>query len=74
MAATCCDAPVQLIAFDPQSDFMVKPWLSSSQKSELKKGNVYVGYNIASNIGDNIKFYNTNFIIAEKLEKTGMGN
>lgn len=73
MAATCCDAPVQLIAFDPQSDFMVKPWLNNSKKSELTKGSVYVGYNIASNIGDNIKFYNTNFRVIEKLEKTGMG-
>lgn len=73
MAATCCDAPVQLIAFDPESDFMVKPWLKSNQDINLKKGQVYAGYNIAGDIGDTIKFYNTNFIISGKLEKTGMG-
>lgn len=73
MAATCCDAPVQLIAFEPNSDFMVKPWLKTPQKEDLKKDKVYAGYNIAGDIGDTIKFYNKNFIISEKLEKTGMG-
>lgn len=73
MAATCCDAPVQLIAFDQNTDFMVKPWLSIPSQKALKKGEIYAGYNLAGEVGSNVKFYNTEFTIVNKLQKTGMG-
>lgn len=73
MAATCCDAPVQLIAFDQETDFMVNPWLKDAGREELRKGEVFVGYNIAGDIGDTLKFYDTDFTVASKLSKTGMG-
>ena len=73
MEATCCDEPVQLIAFDPDTDFVIKPWLKEG-KSNLKKGEVVVGYNVASEPGDIITFYNTKFTVVDKLDKTGTGN
>lgn len=73
MEATCCDEPVQLIAFEPDTDFVIKPWLKEG-KSNLKKGEVVVGYNVASEPGDIITFYNTKFTVVDKLDKTGTGN
>lgn len=73
MEATCCDEPVQLIAFDPNTDFVVKPWLKEGNIN-LAKGEVVVGYNVASNPGDTITFYNTEFIVADKLDRTETGN
>lgn len=72
-AASCCDAAVQLIAFDPKTDFVVSPWLSEKQELNLEVGEVVVGYNVAAKIGQNIKFYNTEFKVAAKLDKSGMG-
>lgn len=73
MEATCCDAPVQLIAFDPDTDFVIKPWLKEGNIN-LKKGEVVVGHNVASKPGDIITFYNTKFNVVDKLDKTGTGN
>lgn len=73
MAASCCDAPVQLIAFDKETDFMVNPWLKDTGREALRKGEVFAGYNIAGDVGDTLKFYDTDFTVASKLSKTGMG-
>lgn len=73
MASSCCDAPVQLIAFDPETDFIVQPWLEKQGDLQLKTGQVVVGYNIAAETGEKVKFYDTEFTVAAKLEKTGMG-
>lgn len=72
LESTCCDEPTQLIAFDPKSDFVIKPWLEKGN-IDLKKGEVVVGYNITANQGEIIKFYDTEFKIADKLEKSGSG-
>lgn len=73
LSASCCDAAVQLIAFDPKTDFVVKPWLSEQKELELEPGEVVAGYNLAAGVGDTVKFYNTEFKVAAKLEKSGMG-
>lgn len=73
MESTCCDEPVQLIAFDPKTDFVIKPWLKGSH-GELEKGEVVVGYNVSSKPGDTITFYNTKFNVVDKLDKTSTGN
>lgn len=73
MESTCCDEPVQLIAFDPNTDFIIKPWLKEGN-SNLAKGEVVVGYNVTSKPGDTITFYNTEFTVADKLDRTGTGN
>lgn len=74
MSASCCDQQVQLIAFDPTTDFVVKPWLTNMQKDfSLNVGEVVVGSNVAAEHGDTVKFYETDFQVVGKLEETGMG-
>lgn len=73
MAASCCDAPVQLIGMNPDTDFLVEPWLKEQGVTSLKKGEVIIGNNIAADQGETIHFYDTKFKVAAKLEKTGMG-
>lgn len=73
LSASCCDLPVQLIAFDAETDFVVQPWIAEQNSMELKTGQVLVGNNIEGEIGESIMFYDTYFEIAGKLEKTGMG-
>ena len=73
LSASCCDIPVQIIAFDPETEFVIQPWLQEQKKVNLKKGEVLIGYNVKAEVGQTMKFYETYFDVAGKLEKTGMG-
>ncbi len=71
LAASCCSAKVQLIGFDPETDFTVLPWIRRSYSGELKKMEVVVGHDIVSDEGDTLTFYGTDCIVAGKLTRTG---
>ncbi len=71
--AACCEAAVQLIAIDPETDFVIEPWLKTQGKLELKKGQVVVGHEVNAKVGEKVTFYNTDFLVVAKLEKTAMG-
>lgn len=73
LSAGCCTSKVQLIGFDQQSDFVIKPWLQSQLEQSLQDDQVVVGSKITSNVGDEIKFFNHPFKIAAKMDSTGMG-
>ena len=68
----CCDAPSQLIAFDPETDFIVHPWLDQYNISSLALGEVIIGSNFLVEVGDTIKFYDMPFTVAAKMEETGL--
>lgn len=73
LSASCCDIPVQMIAFDPETDFVIQPWLKNQNAVKLEKGQVLVGDRVEAEPGEKIQFYSTEFEVAGKLEKTGMG-
>lgn len=73
LGSSCCDIPVQLIAFDPETDFVVQPWLTEQNKVALSKGQVLVGNKIDAEIGESVTFYETPFEVVGRLERTGMG-
>ncbi len=78
LTATCCSVPETLVVvFDPETDFIIKPWLK--KKDELKKlkpGEAIAGaesaYNIRLELVD-ISLFGKNFSIVETLDKTGTG-
>ncbi|MBR1418693.1 MAG: ABC transporter permease, partial [Synergistaceae bacterium] len=71
--ASCCSYPVQLIGIDYASDFIVKPWLESAIHRELNDGEIIVGYHVAGQPGENLKFWSKDLLIAGRLDQTGMG-
>jgi putative ABC transport system permease protein len=73
LAASCCDVPVQLIAYDPGRDFTLGPWLAESQSRPLGKDDIIVGSRIMGDIGTPLKFYGHDFNIAQRMEPAGMG-
>src|SRR4030042_6019160 len=73
LTASCCDVPVQIIAYDPERDFTLKPWLAESQKRPLGKDDIIVGNRIMGDIGTPLKFYGHDFNIAQRMEPAGMG-
>jgi putative ABC transport system permease protein len=71
--ASCCSAPVEIVAIDPASDFTIAPWLVENPGVTLGEDDVIVGSKIVGEIGSDLLFYGHTFHIAGRLEQTGMG-
>lgn len=73
LSASCCDQAVQMIAINPETDFVVTPWLENNNAVDLKEGEVLIGSGVDAVVGDSITFYEVDFKVAGKLDETGMG-
>ncbi len=70
---TCCfNVDVFLIAFDPETDFTVKPWLAKNLKRTLGDSEIITGRSVPVIAGDRIPFFGTTFKVAGTMEATGM--
>jgi len=70
---TCCfNVDVFLLAFDPDSDFTVKPWLKKNLGRPLGLGEVITGREIPVVAGNEIPFFGSSFRVAGTMEPTGM--
>ncbi len=70
---TCCfNVDVFLIAFDPDTDFTVKPWLEKNLNRKLKLNEIITGRAVPIIAGDSIPFFGTTFTVAGTMEATGM--
>lgn len=73
LSAGCCSFPIQIIGFDAETDFVVTPWLQEQMKLPLEKGEVVVGNNVVGDVNSHVKFFDQEFKIKGRLQKTGMG-
>ena len=71
MKAGCCAMPVQIVGFDPATDFTVKPWIARTYGGDLGMLDVIAGCNISGGVGDKIRFYGEDCTIVAKLAETG---
>jgi putative ABC transport system permease protein len=70
---TCCfNVDVFLVAFDPDTDFTVKPWLEKNLNRKLALNEIITGRSVPVIVGDKIPFYGTTFTVAGTMEATGM--
>lgn len=79
LTGVCCDVPESIVvAFNQDTDFIVKPWLQKKIGRKLQKGEAIVGYGSAFNINvgvmevDSVLFGNV-FKMLAVLDKTGTG-
>jgi putative ABC transport system permease protein len=73
LQAGCCSYPLQLIGFEPETDFIIQPWLSGTLAHPLADGEILIGSSINAEAGQKLKFFDRIFLVAARLEKTGMG-
>jgi putative ABC transport system permease protein len=79
ISGVCCDvARTQIVAFDENSDFIVKPWLKKPLDHPLRKGEAIAGHETSENLGLELlevekTIYNKKFRIVGVLQKTGTG-
>lgn len=69
--SSCCSSRLQIISYDPETDFTVSPWIKSSYSSDLGYLEIVVGNNLNVEPGEQMKFYNTLVTVKAKLEQTG---
>lgn len=72
-SADCCDLPVQLIGFDPSTDFTIQPWIRESHGGKLAPGSVLAGSSIEVKSGNTLTFFGREYPVAAQLDKTGTG-
>ncbi len=70
---SCCSLPVQLIGFDPRTDFSIKPWLAGEMAALPGPGEIIVGNMIEAAPGETLEFFNQPYKVLGRLAKTGMG-
>jgi putative ABC transport system permease protein len=71
--ASCCAAPVQMIAIDQENDFTVSPWLKNNPGVTMGKDDIIIGSSIVQIVGNDLMFYGHTFHVVGVLERTGMG-
>ncbi len=71
MSSGCCSFPVQIVGYDPETDFTITPWISQSKGAYPTDKEVVVGNNINANVGDTLTFYDVDVRVIAKLDKTG---
>ena len=73
--ARCCAGKFFVVAFNPDTDFTVKPWLKSDVSLSISgmENWMIVGDRILLRKGSEAQFYGTSFTVAGVLEPTGTG-
>lgn len=68
----CFNVDVFLVAFDPDTDFTVRPWLEKHLSRQLSEKEIITGREIPVVAGDSVPFFGTLFRVAGTMEPTGM--
>ena len=68
----CYNVETFLVAFVPESDFTITPWLQKNLKKPLVGNEVVVGSSLPVMSGDTLPFFGTQFTVAGTMEPTGM--
>ena len=69
----CCSVSVQVIGFDPETDFTIRPWIQKNFSGEVGDGDLIVGSAINVPANKKLTFYNVECNVAGQLERTGTG-
>lgn len=73
LSESCCSSQVQLIGFEPETDFVIMPWIAKTYASAIEDGSVVAGSDIVLENDCTIKLFNRTYPVAAQLEKTATG-
>ncbi len=69
--ASCCTSKVEIIGYDPKTDFIVRPWINDKLSGSVKGNQVVVGSALNILPGEHVKFYDVDCTVVGKMEPTG---
>ena len=79
ISGLCCDImPTRIVAYNPETDFIINPWLQKSLGRPLLAGEAIAGSGTSENLGLGLldieaTIFNNRFKIVGVLEQTGTG-
>lgn len=73
LSSDCCSTRVQLIAFDPDTDFVIAPWIDEKVTSGVEDGSVIIGSEVTPLSNGKVKFFGSEYKVAGKLGETASG-
>lgn len=73
MNAACCSVPVQLIAYEPDTDFVITPWIYDKIHSDVGFLDVVCGSLIEAQAGDQITLFGQTLDVVAMLDETATG-
>jgi putative ABC transport system permease protein len=73
LSESCCDAMVQLIAYDPATDFVIRPWVAEKYRGTVEDGQLVVGSRIALRADNTIKLLGHSYPAAARLSRSASG-
>jgi putative ABC transport system permease protein len=73
LSESCCDAMVQLIAYDPETDFVVQPWMAEKHSGSVEDGQLVVGSRIAVRTDNTIRLLGHTYPVAARLSRSASG-
>ena len=73
LRADCCSMPIQVIGFDPTTDFTVRPWIGERLKRDLSKMEVVAGSRVSAGVNETIRIYGQSCLVAARLDESGTG-
>lgn len=71
LSAGCCAEKLQIIGFDPDSDFVIGPWIYSQHKKTLHKGEMIAGANVLVSYKNTVRLFGHQWLVVAQLAKTG---
>ncbi|SHI38800.1 ABC transporter permease [Thermoclostridium caenicola] len=73
LSESCCSAQVQLIGFEPETDFVIQPWIARTYGSVVENGVLIAGSDIVLESDHTLRLFNCSYPVAAQLEKTATG-
>lgn len=73
LSSDCCSQPIQIIGYEPETDFIIQPWISKVYNDTIKDGELVVGSEIVVDSSETLKFFDETFRVAAHLEATSTG-
>lgn len=70
-SAGCCSVAVQIMGFDPDTDFCIRPWIEDDTNVKLNEYDIVIGSDLSADVGESIRFYDVSCNVVGKLKKTG---
>jgi putative ABC transport system permease protein len=67
----CCDYKVQIIGYDPDTDFTITPWLKDNYSGAVNDYEIVVGDQLNAFPGDTLRFFDVTCTVVAKLDETG---
>lgn len=71
VGASCCEKKVNIIGFEPQSDFVIEPWIREVFNDSLPPGSIIAGNEIEIGPKGFIRLFDREFPVVSQLDPIG---